>query len=67
MMKTVAVFLVCCGLAAGAPSLYYDHSLPAVSFAAAEIHKAYAARGETLVERPLESVLGGWGYLRRRE
>ena len=58
MLKTLAVSLMCCGLAAAAPtvSLFYDPSQPAVSFAAAEIHKAYAKRGETLVEHGLQSV-----------
>ena len=51
-MKAFVLSLLCCCLAAAATpgSLYYDHSLPAVTFAAEEIHKAYAARGETLVE-----------------
>ena len=57
-MKAVALFLLCSGLAAAAPpaSLYYDHTIPAVTFAAAEIHKAYASRGETLVERDLQGI-----------
>jgi hypothetical protein len=58
MTKISLVFLAGCGLASAAPaaSLYYDHSLPAVSFAAAEIHKVYATRGETLVEGGLQGV-----------
>ena len=57
-MNAVALFLLCSGLAAAAPpaSLYYDHTIPAVTFAAAEIHKAYASRGETLVERDLQGI-----------
>lgn len=63
MLKILVVSLACCGLAAAATSLYYNPSLPAVSFAAAEIHKAYATRGETLVERPLQSASGGAGIV----
>jgi hypothetical protein len=49
-MKTICALLIACGFAAAAPSLYYNHALPQVSFAAAEIHQAYAARSQTLVE-----------------
>jgi hypothetical protein len=57
-MKTAALLLLCSGLAAAATpaSLFYDHSNPAAAFAAAEIHKAYVHRGESLIERPLQSA-----------
>jgi hypothetical protein len=59
MIRFIAASVVCCGLAYAAPAtLFYNHGVPAVAFAAAEIHKAYASRGETLVERPIETVAG---------
>src|SRR5689334_19390527 len=58
MLKAIAVALGACSLAAAAApvSVYYDHAISAVSFGAAEIHKAYAVRGETLVERGLDGL-----------
>ncbi len=67
MIKILAVSLAVCGLAAAADPpvyLYYDHSVPAVSFAASEIHKAFAARGQTLVEPSLSAVSAAGGPLR---
>ena len=56
--------VVCCGIAYAAPaSLAYNHDVPAVAFAAGEIHKALAARGETLVERPMQAVGAGVGMV----
>src|ERR1039458_8538429 len=65
-MKAVGLSLICCGLAAAATpaSLYYDHAVPAVTFAATEIHKAYASRGETLVERNLMELSANGDGLR---
>src|SRR5690348_17578474 len=61
MTKAIAVCLLPWGIAVAAPSasLFYDHSVPAVSFAATEIHKAYTTRGETLVERGIGGISAG--------
>ncbi len=65
-MKTIVFCLFCCGLAAAASPVYlfYDHGVPSVTFAAAEIHKAYASRGETLVERNLTEAMASGDGLR---
>jgi hypothetical protein len=56
MSKIIVGWLLCCGLAVAAPSLYYNHSSPQVSFAASEIHQVYAARGLSLIERELGAL-----------
>jgi hypothetical protein len=60
LIRLAIVVQICAGLGIvhgwGAQTpvcLYYDRSVPQVAFAAAEIHQAYAGRGETAVERPL--------------
>lgn len=46
-------------LFAQAPVLQYDASLEPVRFAATEIRRAFAGRGEQLVERPLSVTVSG--------
>jgi hypothetical protein len=61
-MKTILTILCPLALLAQAPSavLQYDAALEPVRFAATEIRRAFAERGERLVERPLSAApMGG--------